>query len=80
MESHLRMTRKEHEAMAHMFFLEEQKIRLLQRLVLEKIDGSYIVLQRGSDFSDIAQWSDKYQNIKFVCVRTDRLDESQRIG
>lgn len=66
--------------MAHMFFLEEQKIRLLQRLVKERIDGSYILLQKGHEFSDIAQWSDKYQNVKLVCVRTSQLDESQRIG
>lgn len=67
-------------AYSHFFFIEDKHIAALSRLFRDAIDGAYIVLASSRDFSDIAQYSEKYQNVKVITVRTDNLDERLRIA
>jgi len=67
-------------AYSHFFFLEDNHIALLSRLFRDCVDGAYFVLSSSRDFSDIAQYSEKYQNVKVITVRTDNLDERLRIA
>lgn len=60
--------------MAHFFTLNENKLDDLNILFKNKTDNQYCVLNSYGKYSDIAQYSKKYDNIKLVCVLTDNLD------
>lgn len=66
--------------MAKFFNIEEDVLVGINRLMQVKHDGMFVVLQQSNGFTDIAQYSDKYQNIRIVTVPTDRLDESKRLA
>lgn len=65
--------------MAKFFNLEESAITGINRLWQRKYNNEYVVLGQANGFTDIAQYSDKYQNIRIVTVRTENLDLSSRL-
>lgn len=58
----------------HIFSITEEKFKLLPLLISFKSDNEFVILKDDRDFCDIAQWSNKYQNIKILTVRKDNLD------
>ena len=60
--------------MTKFFNLEEEHVKKIYALTKLKNDNQYVVLQHGHRFSDIAQWSDKYQNVRIITVPTEKLD------
>lgn len=60
--------------MQHIFCITEDKFRLLPLLIQYKSDKEFVILKDDNNFCDIAQWSNKYQNIKILTVRKDNLD------
>lgn len=66
--------------MAKFFNIEEDVLVGINRLMQVKRDRLYVVLQEANGFTDIAQYSDKYQNIRIVTVPSDRLDKSNRLA
>lgn len=56
-----------------MFLLNEEHLDKLYRLFDKKIDNDYVILSSNAVFTDIAQYCEKYQNVKFITVPTDRL-------
>lgn len=65
--------------MAHMFFVQAEQIRKIEEVALNRIDGQYFVIQESNGWCDIAQWSDKYQNLKILVCKRDSLDERKRL-
>lgn len=65
--------------MQHIFAIQEKDLPKVKLLFSHKFDGEYFVLTQSNGFSDIAQWSDKYQNIKILTVPTDRLNRKDCI-
>lgn len=63
----------------HFFCVNNSQLNSLTELLTNKIDNQFIVVQDYGDYSDIAQYSSKYDNVKFVCVKTDNLDISNRL-
>lgn len=59
--------------MAHIFAITESQLLKVNKLARDKFDGEFTILSKGDVFSDIAQWSEKYQNVKVVTVPTDKL-------
>lgn len=66
--------------MAKFFTIQSDQIRQIEKLIHNARDNEYVVLQQSNGFSDIAQWSDKYQCVKVITVPTDRLDWTQRLA
>lgn len=65
--------------MAHMFILNEKQVKLIQELLTNKFNNEYVLLNEGNGFADIAQYSEKYDNVRLVTVRNDRLTKIDRI-
>lgn len=63
--------------MSHMFFITGDKIEKVNMLFRLKREGQYVVLNEGNGFSDIAQWVDKYQNVKILTVPTYKLEQDK---
>lgn len=63
--------------MSHMFFIQPEQYKKIEMLFRMKREGLYVVLSSANGFSDIAQWVDKYQNVKIVTVPTYKLDPEQ---
>lgn len=66
--------------MAKFFNLEAEHINSINRLIQNKRDNEYVVLSEANGFTDIAQWSDKYQNVRIVTVRSVNLDWKYRLA
>ena len=66
-------------ANSHLFFIEQSKMQKLNNLFLDRIDGAYVVLTASNGFADIAQYVSKYDNIRIICVRADKLNPSLRM-
>lgn len=66
--------------MAHIFAIEESKVRYIQALFSRKIDKEYIVLSSSNGWCDIAQWKDKYQNVAILTLPQSSLDPSYKLG
>ena len=60
--------------MQHIYALKEHHLAKLKTLFVHKFEGEFFELSRANGFSEIAQWSDKYQNVKILSVPTDRLN------
>lgn len=65
--------------MQKIYVLTAKDVSHIQTLMKRKCDNEYIVLKSNDGYSDICQWSDKYQNVHIATVRDDRLDESNRL-
>lgn len=63
--------------MQHMFFLNKKDILAITDLLNMKSDGVYYVLTTEKHFCDIAQYCEKYDNVKLVTVHDYRLDLSK---
>lgn len=61
--------------MSHMFFITGNEIDKINMLFRLKKEGQYVVLSESNGFSDIAQWSSQYQNVKIITVPTYKLDK-----
>lgn len=61
--------------MSHMFFITGSHIEKINMLFRMKKEGQYVVLCESNGFSDIAQWSNQYQNVKIITVPTYKLDK-----
>lgn len=66
--------------MSHFFYIEEDKLPLLEKLFKNKTDGQFGVLNYGNNFVDIAQYSDKYQNVKIITVHESKLDWKRELN
>lgn len=65
--------------MSHFFLIEEEHISGIQRLFQDKLDGEYFVLARSGRFTDIAQYVDKFADVKIITVPADKLDRSREL-
>lgn len=65
--------------MAKMFCIDSQNVEQIKRLLQRKIDQEYVILSKWNTYADIAQWCDKYQNVRIVTVPLDRLDRSMHL-
>lgn len=65
--------------MAKFFNIEEKHMPGLSRLFRDKIDSQFIILGSANGFTDIAQYSTKYQNVRVITVRTENLDYTYRL-
>lgn len=61
--------------MSHMFFITGANIEKVNMLFRLKKEGQYVVLNEGNGFTDIAQWSNQYQNVKILTVPTYKLEK-----
>lgn len=66
--------------MQHIFAITENKRDWVNKLFERKCDGEYIVLNMSNGFCDIAQWSDKYQNVKILTLPIESLDKTMRLA
>lgn len=66
--------------MQHIFTITEDKLARVNQLARNKCDGEYVILTMSNGFCDIAQWSDKYQNVKIITLPYDRLDSTMRLA
>ena len=60
--------------MSHFFFIEEANMNLISDLFANRINDQYVILNQNNGYSDIVQYSEKYQNVKVVTVMTRNLD------
>lgn len=65
--------------MQHIFAITEDKKMAINMLFQNKCEGEFVVLSMSNGFCDIAQWSDKYQNVKILTLPSDRLDMTMRL-
>ena len=65
--------------MQHIFAITEKQLESVNKIARDKLEGEFIILTYSSSFCDIAQWSDKYQNVKILTVPTSRLDMSKSV-
>lgn len=66
--------------MSKFFNLEAEHVNSINKLVQNKRNNEYVVLQESNGFTDIAQWSDKYQNVRIITVRSANLDWTNRLA
>lgn len=66
-------------AYSHFFFIEENHLPYILKLFSHKNNGEYVVLNESNGFSDIAQYSEKYENIRVITVPTNKLNVSDRL-
>ena len=57
----------------HFFILEPYQLQQIEKLFKEKINNSYVILTQSKGYCDIAQYSDKFQTVKLICVREENL-------
>ena len=62
--------------MQHIFAITEKQLVAVNKIMRDKMEGEFCILSYGGTFCDIAQWSDKYQNVKILSVPTIKLDMS----
>lgn len=65
--------------MQHIYGIEESHLNKIEKLFDDKLDGEYFCISEGPVFSEICQWSDKYQNVKILTVPTEKLDYRKRL-
>lgn len=61
--------------MAKMFCVDDYSVSQIQRLINRKVDQEYIIIQKWDKYCDIAQWCDKYQNVRIITVPADKLEK-----
>lgn len=66
--------------MQKMFFVEKEQVALMKTLLDRRIDNEYVVLYNNGQFADIAQYSDKYQNVHLASVLISALDPTMRLA
>lgn len=64
---------------SHLFFIEQNKMQKVNNLFHDRIDGAYVVLASSNGFADIAQYVSKYDNVRIICVRAERLNPNLRM-
>ena len=65
--------------MAKMFCVDENNVFQIGRLLKRQVDQEYIILSKWDKFADIAQWCDKYQNVRIITVPLERLDKNMHL-
>lgn len=65
--------------MQHIFAITEKHLDAVNKIASNKVEGEFTILSYSGSFCDIAQWSDKYQNVKILTVPTSKLDMSKSI-
>lgn len=66
-------------AYSHFFFIEEEQVPYLNTLIKNKRDGQYVILAKSNGFCDIAQYSDKFANIKIITVKQESLKPNDKL-
>ena len=61
------------------YTIEQSQMLLLQMLFEHKIDNEYTILSKYNNMCDIAQYSEKYQNIHLVTVPQNKLDSRKEL-
>lgn len=62
-----------------MYYIEDYQVGQICELFTRKNDNEYIVLCSNGQVSDIAQYTDKYQNVHIVSVPISKLDTTKRL-
>lgn len=62
--------------MAKFTIIKRDHVDQLLMLYAMRIDNSYIVIDSNNGFSTIAQYSEKYKQVKLITVPTDQLNTS----
>jgi len=65
--------------MSHFYLVKEEYIKYLTILYLNKIDNQYYILGSSGRYSDIAQYSSKYDCVSIKTVITENLDRTKRL-
>ena len=63
----------------HFFLIQDHQIKYLSALYENKIDNQYYILAQSGKYSDIAQYSAKYDCVSVKTVLTGNLDESKQL-
>jgi len=63
----------------HFFLIQDDQIRYLNMLYLNRIDNQFYVLNESGRYSDIAQYSEKYDCVSIKTVLSENLDRSKQI-
>lgn len=58
----------------HMFIISRYDMDFVRTLFGSAIDGQYLVLNESDGYADIAQYSARYDTVKVLTVRSDRLN------
>ena len=66
--------------MSKFVLVQEDDLRQMKRLFENARDNEYVLLQESNGFSDIAQYSDKYQALRIVTVVSKHLDWTNRLA
>lgn len=61
------------------FVIDETACKYIYKLLKDKIDMQYIRLNTGNGFSDIVQYSEKYQSCRVITVRNDKLNTDNEL-
>ena len=65
--------------MAKFTIIKQKTVDELSMLYHMKVDNAYIVLEEFNEFSTIAQYSAKYNQVKLITVKTENLDKTKRL-
>lgn len=63
-----------------MFFLEAEDLEKVRNLFNLRQDGAFYQIRSANGYSDIVQYSQKYQNVHFVTVPTNKLNFNDCLG
>lgn len=66
--------------MSKFVLVQEDDLKQMRRLFDNARDNEYVLLSESNGFSDIAQYSDKYQAIRIVTVVSKHLDWTNRLA
>lgn len=65
--------------MAKFTIIRRELVDELGMLYHMKVDNAYVVVEEFNEFSTIAQYSAKYDQVKLITVKTENLDKTKRL-
>ena len=63
----------------HFFLIQENQVKYLSILYMNKIDNQYYVIAESGKYSDIAQYSEKYDCVSIKTVLSENLDRLKQL-
>lgn len=64
---------------SHFYTLDRQGLNNVSNLLTNKIDNQYFIVNDYGESVDIAQYSETFNNIKFITCKKDNLDKSMNL-
>lgn len=64
---------------SHFFFIEENHLKGITELMRRKNDDEYIVIANSKGYSDIIQYSAKFQNLKVITCKSENLNRNNEL-